>query len=92
MQVTVKVRCDHYGSWMRDSKPTATANNDANLIHGAAIGKIAGEQLIKLMTLGLTEEDRGTDRKRIFEITDCHGGTTKTACLLWLCNRKRRLE
>ena len=30
---------------------------DANLIHEAAIGKIAGEQLIKLMTLGLTEKE-----------------------------------
>ena len=30
-------------------------NVDASLIHEAAIGKIAGEQLIKLMTLGLTE-------------------------------------
>ncbi len=29
---------------------------DASLIHEAAIGKIAGEQLIKLMTLGLTEQ------------------------------------
>ena len=29
---------------------------DAALIHEAAIGKIAGEQIIKLMTLGLTEE------------------------------------
>ena len=38
--------------------PELTANNvDANLIHEAAIGKIAGEQLIKLMTLGLTEEE-----------------------------------
>lgn len=38
--------------------PELTANNiDAALIHEAAIGKIAGEQLIKLMTLGLTEED-----------------------------------
>ena len=37
--------------------PEVTANHvDANLIHEAAIGKIAGEQLIKLMTLGLTEE------------------------------------
>ncbi len=36
--------------------PEITANNiDASLIHEAAIGKIAGEQLIKLMTLGLTE-------------------------------------
>ena len=30
---------------------------DAELVHEAAIGKIAGEQLIKLMTLGLTEEE-----------------------------------
>lgn len=36
--------------------PEITANNiDASLIHEAAIGKIAGDQLIKLMTLGLTE-------------------------------------
>lgn len=33
------------------------ANLDASLIHEAAIGKIAGEQLIKLMTLGLTEQE-----------------------------------
>ena len=33
------------------------ANLDASLIHEAAIGKIAGEQIIKLMTLGLTEEE-----------------------------------
>ena len=33
------------------------ASTDANLIHEAAIGKIAGEQIIKLMTLGLTEEE-----------------------------------
>ncbi len=31
-------------------------NLDAALIHEAAIGKIAGDQIIKLMTLGLTEE------------------------------------
>ena len=38
--------------------PELTANNiDAALIHEAAIGKIAGEQLIKLMTLGLTEKE-----------------------------------
>jgi ABC transporter system permease involved in Fe-S cluster assembly len=40
------------------STPEITANNiDANLIHEAAIGKIAGEQLVKLMTLGLTEKE-----------------------------------
>ena len=34
------------------------ANNiDANLVHEAVIGKIAGEQLIKLMTLGLNEKE-----------------------------------
>ena len=38
--------------------PGLTANNiDAALIHEAAIGKIAGEQLVKLMTLGLTESE-----------------------------------
>ena len=38
--------------------PEICANNiDANLIHEAAIGKIAGEQLIKLMSLGLTEKE-----------------------------------
>ena len=31
-------------------------NVDASLIHEAAIGKIAGEQIIKLMTLGLNEQ------------------------------------
>lgn len=40
------------------AEPQLTANNiDASLIHEAAIGKIAGEQLIKLMTLGLTEKE-----------------------------------
>lgn len=38
--------------------PEITANHlDAELIHEAAIGKIAGDQIIKLMTLGLTEEE-----------------------------------
>ena len=38
--------------------PELTANHvDANLIHEAANGKIAGEQLIKLMTLGLTAKE-----------------------------------
>ena len=32
-------------------------HTDASLIHEAAIGKIAGEQLVKLMTLGLTERE-----------------------------------
>ena len=38
--------------------PSLEANNvDAMLVHEAAIGKIAGEQIIKLMTLGLTEAE-----------------------------------
>ncbi len=38
--------------------PQLEANDiDAELIHEAAIGKIAGEQIVKLMTLGLTEEE-----------------------------------
>lgn len=38
--------------------PEITASHiDASLIHEAAIGKIAGEQIIKLMTLGLSEEE-----------------------------------
>ena len=38
--------------------PEIKANHtEASLIHEAAIGKIAGEQLIKLMTLGLTEKE-----------------------------------
>ena len=38
--------------------PEILANNiDARLIHEAAIGKIAGEQLTKLMTLGLSEKE-----------------------------------
>ena len=41
-----------------DATPELSANNiDASLIHEAAIGKIAGDQLIKLMTLGLTEAE-----------------------------------
>lgn len=40
------------------SIPEITASCvDANLIHEAAIGKIAGEQVIKLMTLGLSEKE-----------------------------------
>lgn len=38
--------------------PEITANHlEAGLIHEAAIGKIAGEQIIKLMTLGLSEQE-----------------------------------
>ena len=38
--------------------PELEANNiDSALVHEAAIGKIAGDQIIKLMTLGLTEAE-----------------------------------
>lgn len=38
--------------------PEILANSiDARLVHEAAIGKIAGEQLTKLMTLGLSEKE-----------------------------------
>ncbi len=41
--------------------PEIFANHvDANLVHEAAIGKIAGEQLVKLMSLGLTEKEAET--------------------------------
>ncbi len=40
------------------AEPEIIANNvEATLIHEAAIGKIAGDQLVKLMTLGLTEKE-----------------------------------
>jgi Fe-S cluster assembly scaffold protein SufB len=40
------------------SIPEIAANHvDARLIHEAAIGKIAGDQILKLMTLGLTAEE-----------------------------------
>lgn len=40
------------------AEPKLNANSiDASLVHEAAIGKIAGEQLIKLMSLGLTEKE-----------------------------------
>ncbi|MEG2658867.1 MAG: SufD family Fe-S cluster assembly protein [Clostridiales bacterium] len=41
-----------------ESIPQISAHHsDAQLIHEAAIGKIAGAQLLKLMSLGLTEEE-----------------------------------
>ena len=41
-----------------DSTPRLIARNkEASLIHEAAIGKIAGEQILKLKTLGLSDEE-----------------------------------
>lgn len=54
------VQCDSIimGSAKIESVPAITANStEAQLIHEAAIGKIAGDQLLKLQSLGLTEEE-----------------------------------
>ena len=54
------VQCDSIimGHAKVSSIPAIVANDmDAQLIHEAAIGKIAGDQILKLMTLGLTEEE-----------------------------------
>ena len=65
-KINVNAKCSGHSECdaiiMDDAKiiavPGLTANNiDAALIHEAAIGKIAGEQIVKLMTLGLTEEE-----------------------------------
>ena len=54
------VQCD--AIIMGNAKVTAipgieAASEDAVLVHEAAIGKIAGDQIVKLETLGLTEEE-----------------------------------
>ena len=54
------VQCDAIlmGRAKIQSIPAIVANDpDAQLVHEAAIGRIAGDQLLKLMTLGLTEEE-----------------------------------
>lgn len=54
------VQCDSIimGEARVSSIPAIVANSvDAQLIHEAAIGRIAGDQILKLMTLGLTEEE-----------------------------------
>ena len=53
------------GTAVVDAAPKLWAHNaDAALIHEAAIGKIAGEQILKLRTLGLTQEEA---EKKIIE-------------------------
>ena len=53
------------GTAVVDAAPKLWAHHaDAALIHEAAIGKIAGEQILKLRTLGLTEEEA---EKKIIE-------------------------
>ena len=54
------VQCDSIimGSAKVRSIPEISCNHvDAGLIHEAAIGKIAGDQILKLMTLGLSHEE-----------------------------------
>jgi len=54
------VQCDSIimGNAKIEAVPAITANStEAQLIHEAAIGKIAGDQLLKLQTLGLTAEE-----------------------------------
>ena len=54
------VQCDSIimGQAKISAVPEIAANDtEAQLIHEAAIGKIAGDQLLKLETLGLTEEE-----------------------------------
>lgn len=54
------VQCDSIimGQARVRSIPEISANHvDASLVHEAAIGKIAGEQILKLMTLGLSAEE-----------------------------------
>jgi Fe-S cluster assembly scaffold protein SufB len=54
------VQCDSIlmGQAKIQSIPAIIANHpDAQLVHEAAIGRIAGDQLLKLMTLGLTAEE-----------------------------------
>lgn len=54
------IECDAIivGNAKVNSTPAIVANHsDASLVHEATIGKIAGEQMLKLLTLGLTEEE-----------------------------------
>ncbi len=54
------VQCDAiimHGAKVRSIPEISAQHADAELVHEAAIGKIAGEQMIKLMTLGLSEKE-----------------------------------
>lgn len=42
---------------IRSIPEIAADHPDAVLVHEAAIGKIAGDQILKMMTLGLTEQE-----------------------------------
>ena len=57
-QNRMKIRQNQLTGQQAELDSAITANStDAQLIHEAAIGKIAGDQLLKLETLGLTEEE-----------------------------------
>ena len=54
------VQCDSIimgNARIRSIPEIAATSTEAQLIHEAAIGKIAGDQLLKLQTLGLSEEE-----------------------------------
>lgn len=54
------VQCDAiimHGAKIRSIPEISAQHADSQLVHEAAIGKIAGEQMIKLMTLGLSEKE-----------------------------------
>jgi len=54
------VQCDAiimHQAKVRSIPEIAAHHAEAELIHEAAIGKIAGEQMVKLMTLGLSEDE-----------------------------------
>ena len=72
--------------------PSIIANNvEANLVHEATIGKIAGEQLMKLMTLGLDEKtSRTRNNKWIFEIKKENTNCKKCLQFVIFCYKIRK--
>ena len=67
--------------------PEILANNiDARLIHEAAIGKIAGEQMVKLMTLGLSEKEAENGEVSVRKQGEGDKGSMKIATFAALLN------
>ena len=57
----------YHGAAIVDAAPKLCAHHcDAALIHEAAIGKIAGEQILKLRTLGLSEQEAEAKLSKAF--------------------------
>ena len=55
-----RTECDAIivGSGKVQAKPEVNANHpDASLVHEASVGKLSGEEVTKLLTLGLTEKE-----------------------------------